>query len=115
MKIRKGFVSNSSSSSFIVHYDRNNKTIGENEMSDVTCGIGILFSVEKGCYFEDEHFHYNYDHGYKMCAVRGILQMKDEQTLKEFKEETIELFKSKHPEIKEIEGPFIMMNGSLGW
>ena len=95
MKIRTGFVSNSSSSSFCIV----GISVQDGELSD-------LFDVGEECYeFEDYYKfaykclkdldeHYGiYDYADSMIVGKKITRMKGDQTLNDFKKEIFEQLK----------------------
>lgn len=124
MKTRNGFVSNSSSSSFIVELDRKGCFKAEG-YGDVNATVGVGFEGDLLCSHQeawelesDDTFSFVFDYEQNPpCAalVRSFSQMKDEQTMAQFKEETTELVHQLWgKQIKNIKGPMFLAAGRLG-
>jgi hypothetical protein len=96
VKVRSGFVSNSSSSSFIA--EPNAKGYFQDEgYGGVYAHVGIGFTVNRKVpEISNDIFitmdGYDYDDDCCMGVIRPFSQMKDDQTLAQFKEETFALF-----------------------
>ena len=110
MKIRNGFVSNSSSSSFVIQSD---KSCYGGDSSSCLFGIGFLIDVEDSDLVSNSAvFHYGYsEYGGEQSLTRLFSDMRDDQTLAEFKKETEELFKAAFPFIATYTGPTFIMSG----
>ena len=82
MKIRQGFISNSSSSSFLLMgmlLDKDDKRIGESEWGEPELGkLNFAYGIEKY-------------HGGIVFGIGPDL-MKDDETLLEFKQKVVDMF-----------------------
>jgi hypothetical protein len=126
MKTRECFVSNSSSSSFIVAV--NEKGVFQSETSDYVCatvGMGVVAVVKRkeDDYeffddFKDKTNTFSIVFGYEIhetAFIRPFSQMKPDQTLEQFKQETEVLFNELFAkQCKNIKKPEIIVAGDLG-
>lgn len=99
MRIRHGFVSNSSSSSFICTKFNTKGYFGADLVAGVF-GVGYCFDdYHKEFDSLTEEFHQEYDESEEQhCVVRSFLFMKEDQTLAQFMTETFNMLQ------KEISG-----------
>lgn len=124
-KIRNFFVSNSSSSSFIVK-TKPNGSFEANGYDCIYATVGLGFTAEliraesedDVVDFEDtENFKIEVDYeNLEIAFIRSFAKMQQEQTLAEFTEETTRMFSAIVGGYKlvNIQGPHLLAAGSVG-
>ena len=124
MKIRQGFVSNSSSSSFIAVLDKKGG-FSANGYGEVRAVVGVGFTAkytlsekEEYDYVVDGHGIFDWVHDGEGSGdhafIRSFAQMKQDQTLVQFNVETTELFMEYYGERAfNIKGPQLLAAGSV--
>jgi hypothetical protein len=125
MKTRLFFVSNSSSSSFIVK-TKPNGSFETNGYDCVYATVGLGFTAERVKakseddvvdYFDTENFKIEIDYeSSEIAFIRSFAKMQQEQTLAEFTEETVRMFSAIVGGYKlvNIQGPHLLAAGSVG-
>lgn len=118
-KVRLGFVSNSSSSSFIAEFNSKGQMVGS--VSGV-CGIGFVARItqnldrrERELLASDVFFVEDDCNSSSVAFVRSFSQMRLDQTLDDFKNETLQLWTATFSELPfdNVRGPVLLAAGEV--
>jgi hypothetical protein len=120
MKIRNGFVSNSSSSSFVVYgYHLSEDEVADKLDIDLSEDSEEFWDTIDELFSKPEYENYQYYIGEDDNSLyfgRNLSSINDEETFKEFKNSVEEQFKDWHvTEEPELFDGVISANGSIEW